>query len=129
LAPPTQEASLKSHLSVLDRTSSTPGYIPEDVVCSAAPKGSCDQGSHLNRASPGRAHPKAAGPVWVTDSRSPGTVVALRDGACLPSARFPVPPPPDVHGFRSPECELSPPYKEDCTRGPRSFVDVLDCLL
>jgi len=98
-------------------------------VCSAAPKASCDPGSHLNRASPSLAHPKAAGPVWVTDSRSPGTVIALRDRGCGPGAKFPVPPPPAVHAFRSPEREPSPPYKEDCTRGPRSFVDVLDSLM
>jgi hypothetical protein len=47
----------------------------------------------------------------------------------LPSTKSPLSPLPAVCGFRNPEREPSPPREQDCTCGPRSFVDVLDCLM
>jgi hypothetical protein len=55
-------------------------------------------------------------------------VVALREGRCWTGAKVQPSSPPAVHGFQSPE--PSPLYKEEnCTRGLRSFVDVLDSLM
>jgi hypothetical protein len=84
---------------------------------------SCALGSGSDRSTSGATHPQAFGPVWVTDSRCPGTVIALQEGPCSPTAQAPQ----VVHGFRSPV--PSSPYKEDCSRGLRSFVDVLDALM
>lgn len=95
----TQEAALSFFFPLLHGSESSQDGVPEDRVCFVEP-------------------------VWVADSRFPGTVVALRTGSCSPHAQAPQ----AVHGFRSPV--PSPPYKdEDCSRGLRTLADVLDALM
>lgn len=94
----TQEAVLSFPFPLLHDSDSAQDGVPEDRVCSVEP-------------------------VWVTDSRFPGTVVALRTGPCSPHSQAPQ----VVHGFRNPV--PSPPYKEECSRGLRTLADVLDCLM
>jgi hypothetical protein len=108
---------VRSTLPVLGRAAPIPGCLPEDNVCSA-PIACADPSA---RAGTDDAHKASIVPVWEVDPALPGVnpalPVTLSDvKGCTPSAQ-------------KTEREPAPGHKGDCTRGTRSFVDVLECLL
>jgi hypothetical protein len=127
-----------STLPILDRTSALPCRFQEGEVCFAPTTASCEPGTSQSPTSSDEAPRDVVGPAWVADSAptatEPPLPVALceteqTERTCAPGGKVQPLQLVASRPSRNAERDPSPLPERDCTRGPRSLMDVLDCLM